>query len=96
MGSIIGYFQRRVCQYLWIDALSFREEGLSCENKWLEAEILAFVVGFPFNLADLVSQKYLALWNANETKILACTDGISIIANKIINIIEPLTYPSEE
>jgi hypothetical protein len=54
------------------------------EEKELEAEAIAFVVGFTFGLDDLASPNYLALWNADADKIREKADRIRETALTII------------
>lgn len=71
-------------------------EDFSRENKELEAEAVAFVVGSHFGLADLASPNYLALWDADEKKILARIDRIRNTTAEIIKAIEPQPEALEE
>jgi hypothetical protein len=63
------------------------------EEKELEAEAVAFVVGSHFGLPDLASSNYLALWDADERKILARMDRVRTTAAEIIRSIEPDNDP---
>ncbi len=66
------------------------------EDKELEAEAVAFVVGMHFRLSDLASPNYLALWCADEKKILARMDRIRNTATEIIRAVEPETQYLED
>ena len=66
-----------------------KEIFLDPHTKELEAEAVAYVVATHFGLPDLASPNYLALWSADEEKILARQDRIRTCAVKLISAIEP-------
>ncbi len=54
----------------------------------LEAESIAFVVGYTFGLDNLASPNYLALWEADAEKIM---DRVNLIRKTAIQIIEGIS-----
>jgi hypothetical protein len=71
-------------------------QDISRPDRELEAEAVAFVVGSHFGMGDLASPNYLALWDADEKKILARMDRIRSTATVIIQAVEPQTAPAED
>ncbi len=55
---------------------------MSRAERELEAKAVAYVVGAHFGLDGLASPNYLALWDADETKILARMDRIRTTADR--------------
>ena len=64
-------------------------QSISREDKELEAESVAYVVSSHFGLTGLASPNYLALWDADESKILGRMDRIRAAATVITQAIEP-------
>lgn len=56
----------------------------------LEAEAVAYVVGRALEIKNMASPNYLALWNADGSKILDRLDLIRDTANKILTAIYPV------
>jgi hypothetical protein len=71
-------------------------QNFTRKEKELEAEAVAYVVGSHFGLSDLASPNYLALWDADESKILDRIDRIRTTATDIIKSIEPQSEVSED
>jgi hypothetical protein len=71
-------------------------QNFTRKEKELEAEAVAYVVGSHFGLSDLASPNYLALWDADESKILDRMDRIRTTATDIIKSIEPQSEVSED
>lgn len=68
--------------------LLHKEKKYNRKTMELEAESIAFVVGYTFGLDDLASPNYLALWEADAEKIM---DRINIIRKAAIRIIEGIS-----
>jgi hypothetical protein len=71
--------------------LLHRDAGLSLRRaiKELEAEAVAYVVAAHFEIPDLASPNYLALWEADSEKIMERMERIRQASAQIINAIEP-------
>lgn len=59
------------------------------DREELEAEAVAYVVASHFNIPDLFSPNYLAIWNADAKKISESADRIRKTASQIINAVSP-------
>jgi hypothetical protein len=65
------------------------EAPLDRETREIEAEAAAYVVASHFNIPDLASPNYLALYDADEKIISARADRIRLAASQIINAVSP-------
>jgi len=74
------------------ELLCHRESFLmiSKSNRELEAESVAYVVSTHFNIPDLASPNYLALYQADSDKIMKRLNRIRSAATKIIQGVEKL------
>jgi hypothetical protein len=61
---------------------------LDRHTKEFEAEAVAYVVAMHFGLSELSCPNYLALWDADASKISARADRIRTISTQIINAVE--------
>ena len=57
--------------------------------KEIEAEAVAYLVGSHFGLTGIASPDSMALWEADEQKILARMERIRVTSTEIIKAIEP-------
>jgi len=58
------------------------------QQREIEADAAAFVVGRHFNLAGAAVPNYLALWQAAGPDILSCMDRVREISTQIIRFLE--------
>jgi len=66
------------------------------QTREIEAESVAYVVASYFDLPQLESPNYLALWEANAEQITARLQRINRAAQEIINSVEPKTQEGEK
>lgn len=62
--------------------------GTGKQDREVEAESVAFIVGTHFGLDNLSSPNYLALWNADSKIIAARANNIQKVAHQIISAVE--------
>lgn len=64
---------------------------ISKQQREIEADAAAFVVGRHFNLAGAAIPNYLALWQAAGPDILDCMERVREISTQIIRFLEENT-----